>query len=245
MFNTTTRWRDPRVRRWTAHPARPIRYWLPTRSADAFNGWRDGRRGLPEVSGDEGRPPGTQRLAEIHGMTLSGSSAERLTFRARESAIREAREAARSRFEGAAGKLESAWSARQWVQRAPEEADLTSRRIGEPDLSAVEVRRRRRAEYDRRLRRAAEEYLAAQTANDTARHELELLDELLVVHRSIGLIRERRVREHALRRAALYWRHLVRVHPDGAALNGRLNPVGDDLPRWASPHGADDNDEVD
>jgi len=34
---------------WTRPPAKPTRYWLPTRLTDMGHGWLDGRRGLPRM----------------------------------------------------------------------------------------------------------------------------------------------------------------------------------------------------
>jgi hypothetical protein len=230
-----------RARRWTARPARPVTYWPGARVLDALSGRTDGRRGLPDAADDgPARSPATQRTTEVLGVVLGAIAGERLRLRTQEEQLKAARNDARTRLEGAVEQVEKCRTRYREASVPPPDDEFRRRRLGEADLPETEIRRRRAAEHDRSLAAVEGEYSRARREELSARHDLELMDEALSTHAAVGRIRELRLREHGRRRSALYWRHLLRVHPEGRRLNDRLQPVGPNLPAWAKEPGADD-----
>ncbi|MEU5907869.1 hypothetical protein ABZ780_26290 [Micromonospora sp. NPDC047467] len=240
-------------RKWTAAPARPVRYLPHQALADWFHGWRDGKRGVPalprQAAAEEdgtnlaGTIPGadfdqsrrlvtTPRLETLRRRAEEQIAKEEVVFlAARDPITRELRaltpaiEQWRRRAAEAAAKLSSA-------REAPADEDLKERRTAETDRPDSLVRQRRLAEHARRL-------ASAELAHERACGHLEVhlrrqaeITETLGHQKRAFQARKRRLEEHAGRRVATYWQQLVRSHDDGPELNSQLRPIGPELPGW-------------
>lgn len=234
---------------WTAPPARAIRYPLTERLADSYAGRRDGRLGLPSVPAEllgvgpenpAAEAPveagvSTNRLEQIrhaHHGRMQGELNAFLKFR----------EDMHARQIEAAGQVRAADAVvakrRKEVEVArtvPSEPELGVCRLAETkhERSPELVRRRRLGEHERHLQQAEERLAAAEADATKARVALDMVDSTVRNRWSLTVVRARRLHEHAQRRAHVYWRQLVRTHPQGDVLNGALARVGPDLPEWA------------
>lgn len=234
---------------WTAPPARTVRYPLTERLADWRAGWRDGRLGLPAVPAElldigPGNPAAEapaefavstnrlEQLRHVHRGRMQGELNNFLRFS----------EGMYARQTEAAGQVRTAEAAvakrRKEVEaarKAPSEPELAACRLAETmhERSPELVRRRRLGEHERHLLRAEERLAAAEADAVKARAALDMLDRTVRGRWSLTVVRACRLHEHAQRRAHVYWRQLVRTHPQGDVLNGALARVGPDLPEWA------------
>jgi hypothetical protein len=231
-------------RRWTRRPYRPVRYGIVVRIADAYAGHRDGSGGLPVVPpgepgaaagpGHPGARMGTPRLEAIRHRTREQIEQERIALERDQARWTERLLALGPRLaeltteeEILRGRLDAARAS-----LSPDE--LGRRRFAEGDRPATLVRSRRLAEQDRRQAELAAEHVTAVDRLAAARRSAAVLEQLTTRRTTVARARSRRLQEHACRRGATYWQQLLRSHPDGGALNGRLNPIGPDLPGWVT-----------
>lgn len=233
---------------WTSAPAKPIRYSLFQRIADRRTGRRDGRSGIPVVPADllsaggtDGSPPpvfDTGRLKELTARYRGAVTAVDATFQRFCEEQAEARNAAFAKLKLAESRLARAQAAYDEAAEPLTHEQLNTRRITESPLSDVHVRQRRRGEYDRARQAAAEQFDAAQQEFQDATAALRTIDMMIDGSRERAAGQARRLHWHAQRRAQVYWQHLVRVHPHGDVLNGRIEPAEPERPDWAMKDGA-------
>jgi hypothetical protein len=114
------------------------------------------------------------------------------------------------------------------------ETELGTRRTAEEHHSDMVVRRRRQAEHERRLRGVEQRLAAAEESAAAARAAFDEINRTVRDRWSLTLVRVRRLHEHAHRRANLYWRQLVRTHPQGGPL-ARVGPALPDRLRDDAP----------
>jgi hypothetical protein len=235
--------KDDRRDAWTAPPARPCHYPLRERLRDQYAGYRDGRRGLPRVdaptnenSGEDLHPHvGTPKLEELRRIARASMALERLAAERDCAAIVNARNEAGARELVEQAEVFAMRLAQRSVDASPRPGEnaLTARRFAEVDHPESLVRTRRAADHERNRDALEAAYDSARRAASDARRAEAEIKKLVEARREAARIRAMQLHEHAWRRVAVYWRQLVRSHPDGAALNERLKPVGPDLPAWA------------
>ncbi|MGX1612654.1 hypothetical protein ACWIF8_02030 [Micromonospora chalcea] len=240
-------------RKWTAAPARPVRYLPHHALADWFHGWRDGKRRVPalprQATDEEGEPvqastaPGsdfdetrrlvtTPRLEALRRRAEEQIATEDTVFLAVQDPLARELQALIPVVEEWRRKVVEAAAKLDLARQAPADEDLKERRTAEADRPDSLVRQRRLAEHARRLANAE---LAHERACDHLelhlRHRAEITETLRHQERAFQA-RKCRLKEHAGRRVATYWQQLVRSHDDGPELNSHLRPIGPDLPGW-------------
>jgi hypothetical protein len=194
-------------------------------AADADGGGAFGGSAVPRV--------GTPRLEELRRIARDRIAAEWLQAATDIAPAARPRSAASSRLAQAAELAESLWLRCEEAAKQLTEAELTERHQAELMHPEALVRARRRAARERRRAAAEAEYTAARREAESARQQVAAFDDLVARRWQVARIRAQRIHEHAWRRVAAYWRQLVRAHPDGPWLNGRIELVGPDLPEWA------------
>jgi len=235
---------------WTATPARPIRYSLFQRVADWRTGRRDGRNGIPAVPpelisanarpdfpvSDAPIPPAfrTSRLAELAEQYHGCVEDEYARFQRYRAEQAEEHNTAVARVEVADDELEQARSAYAAASTPLPDERLKTRRITEGQLPDVHVRQRRTGAHDRVLAAARERLDTATKEYHGATAALRTIDMRIDKRREWAAGQSRRLRRHEQRRKQVYWQYLVRWHPYGDVLNGRLEPAGQELPDWAT-----------
>jgi len=249
------------IREWLAAPARPVRYRLMDRLTDMYHGRRDGRRGLPpapatagaEVARPEGAAAwevgaaradgggaedgsgllGTPRLEELRRLANEQMAAEWEAGEYRRAALLEQLRQA----EAIAAPLAAhAADLRQRLEDRTEPAPvgwLRERRLAEAGYPESLVRARRLADHERSWVKAELEYLDAARRLSESERVATVLRDAVARQAAVARMRARREYEHACRRVAVYWRQLLRAHPHGPLLNGRINSAGPALPAWA------------
>jgi len=230
------RWlRRPAHQGWVRRPARPTRYRVADRVADAATGRRDGRRKIPYLPPEGTAPTGaisTRRIDELRRVAL-----ER-TARERENAIddcvplHQALEAAKSEAAAVTELAETRRADRVAAAERLTDAQLTERRSAEAELVETVVRARRGAARQRRIDKAESDLVALRQRQAAAEQQASMLQRLIADRWAAARTRAQRLHEHACRREAVYWQHLVRTHPDGARLNALIETIGPDLPEW-------------
>jgi hypothetical protein len=216
-------------------PARPVPYGLAARAVDWWNARCDARAGLPAVDG--GHPARrlayTPKLERLRHRAADAIEHELLRLERERATPARALAAVREQVPAAETVVAQARSALSDASRPLEETELQERRAGESRTDAAVVRKRRQLAHDRRIADRA-------AALDAAERELLRLrsteaDLVESIRRSelVAAARARRIHEHTWRRISAYWQHLVRRHPNGAALNAVLDVAGPDLPGWA------------
>lgn len=193
--------------------------------ADADAGGASGGSAVPRV--------GTPRLEELRRIARDRIAAERLQAATDIAPAARLRSAASSRLAQAAELAENLWLRCEEAGKQLTEAELTERHRAELMHPEALVRARRRAAQERRRAAAEAEYTAARREAESARQQVAAFDDFIARRWQVARIRAQRIHEHACRRVAAYWRQLVRAHPDGPWLNGRIELVGPDLPDWA------------
>lgn len=241
---------------WAAPPDEPLRYGLVARLQDTYQGWRDGRAGIPFlddeqyaadpgalVASDFGESP-VERAAPIEtpwtlGLYRRGDLqiGEEWIAHQRETALLTSWFAAAITRSAALGHtLEQATQRLADAARPLDAADLVARRPAElnpHDRTDVTVRARRLGDHDRRREAAQAAHLQAHERFGRAMVEVVVLGDLIQRRATVTKIRVHRIEDHTWRRISTYWRKLIRVHRSGAVLNSRLAPLAPSLPRWA------------
>ncbi len=229
--------------RWAAPPPKPMRYPPHHRLADAWHGWRDGRKGIPVIPAalldladgyteEQRQLVGTPRLEVLRRRCAELINVERERHdRSLIGAVGPAALAASiDSRQQAVDELRAQLAVRQ---TPPDDLALKERRSAEAERPDLLVRNRRLAEHARRLHTAASALAAAEQRRDEARERQVVTAQDHYHGERIVAARARRIHEHHWRRAAAYWQQLVRSHELGPQLNAMLRPVGPDLPSWA------------
>jgi ABC-type multidrug transport system ATPase subunit len=212
----------------------PIRYGQWRRWTDAYQGWRDGRAGIPARHNRPG-PVTTPHREALIRLAQDAFAREHLVYR--ELVAEPHRAIVSHRLRLAEARSAADW-ARQAFDREPVEptpADLRLRRIGEHAHPESVIVRRRKAEHRKVRARSQAAVIQAQAvvgqiAADLARSEQEAKQ----LHEA-AIIRVRRIHEYIHRRLAIYRRALVRAHPDGAWVNLVLSVEAPEIPGWVLP----------
>jgi len=215
-----TRWRRDKSRyeHWTSPPASPIPYGVGARLSDAYNGYVDGRSGLPDPQpGSADGLPETphSRLTRLRGSVQQLSESLRFLRK-------RAEEAAETGIDTLSRDLkaaeQNAADKRALFEAIPLELDAQAAgkwRAGELNTREDIVRSRRAAEHSR-LRLAAEaEYQAAAERVAAAHAALERAVEAANRDADVERIRREWIGLHTQRRNAAYLRRLVRSHRAG------------------------------
>ncbi|MEU6793111.1 ATP-binding cassette domain-containing protein [Nonomuraea wenchangensis] len=211
----------------------PLPYPARSRLSDWWNGFRDGREGIPARS-----PAAPHRqVTTPHRNMLLGragelyqleylSLQERLTVTT--SALAKAGADASARYEARLRGLEDLREAT--APLGAEERD--ARLLGDRDHPIGLVRKRRRNERERRIAQVRRSLAAVEESLARAEHVRDALTPLEEQLVEMASARARRIREHTERRIAAYLRPLLRRHPHPAWAAERLGgPL--DLPAWA------------
>jgi ABC transport system ATP-binding/permease protein len=214
-----------------------IRYGQRNRWADSFQGWRDGRAGIParQVTG---APPGPATTP--HREALIRQARDSFAYEYLEYHRLAAEPHRRTMAEQA--RLEAAESALTWATLAADmesgplaEVESRRRRLGEEHHPETVIVQRRHQEQRKFLARA--QAAVTRTQADVAAIAADLaqaLEEARQQHQA-AVVRVQRIHEHVHRRLAVYRRALVRAHPDGAWVNVVLSVQAPEIPGWALP----------
>jgi hypothetical protein len=229
------------TRRWVRRPAGPIRYRLVDRLVDIYHGWRDGVRGLPQVSQPDEyvdsapEPVGTARLEVLRRLTAERIAAELLQAEADIAPLSvQVVTETKAHAAVAAEWLDTTRTRYKQVTEPPSDGWRSIRRLAEEERKRPEalVVARRLDEQRKRELTARHELQGAAERSQRLQQRLSAADAMAQARMEAARIRAERLYEHGWRRCATYWQHLVRNHPQGRVLNGRLRPVGPEMPDW-------------
>jgi hypothetical protein len=221
---------------WDTKPHKPIPYWPGARLADRFAGRGDGNAAIPEL-------PAPGEVVDPHAATTPY-----LEIRRRHYLDRSEREhrhmlndlepvhrelaALREDIAGGDEKVSEIRKRLDAIPEEPDEAALKRRNVVEQQIDEALVHARRRREHHAgRARVLAEEQQALDRVR-ALRVEEARLAETIASRKEILATRVRQLHEHTLRRCGTYRHHLVRRHPDGAALIPFLDLALPTLPDW-------------
>jgi len=222
---------------WDTKPHKPIFYGPVARLADRFAGRGDGKAAIPAL------PVGPAEVIDAQAGTTPYLEIRRRHFL--DHSEREYRQmlidiepvfrqlaALRQDIVAVGEKVTEIRERPGSIPPVPAEAVLASRNVAEQRADEVLVRARRQREHDaRRAAVLAEEQQAVEKIR-ALRIEEARLTEMIAAREQILATRVRQLHEHALRRCGTYMRHLVRKHPDGAALIPFLYLARPALPDW-------------
>lgn len=214
-------------------PAGPIPYGMMTRAVDWWNARCDAKAGLPALAGTERRLAYTPKLERLRHRAADAIEHELLRLEQERSAPLRSLAAVREQIPMAETVATAARSALSDASQPLSATDREQRRAGESRTDAAVVAKRRELAHDKRI---AERAAALEDAErDLVRLRSTEADLVESIRRSevVAAVRARRIHAHAWRRISAYWQHLVRRHPDGAALNAVLAVAEPDLPAWA------------
>lgn len=224
-------------RAWTSPPAPVMPYRLVDRWADARQGRRDGRKGIPALPPEsdgqaepfEGKPEtvDTGRIRQLCSQAEVAMAVE-LDRGSWAIAKREqARDEAHSRVETARTRLDRAECR---LAEADRGADLGEQRAAELYRPAELVRNRRLAEWKRERAAAETAFFEAQRQHADATHQLNARERDVEAARAAVRLRVAAVRAHFARRIYAYWQHVVGAHPEGGRLNAAYLPAEPEPP---------------
>ncbi len=217
---------------------KPIRYGQGQRWADAFQGWRDGRAGIP-AKHSKAAPIGPATTPHREALIRQAQDAfgyEHLEYRRFVAGPHRRIMAERARLDAARSALSWARSAYDMESGLLTPEDTRRRRLGEehhPDAVIVE---RRRKDHQKLRARAQAAVTRAQT--DVMEIEASLAEAMQEAeqHHKAAVVRVERIHEYVHRRLAIYRRALIRAHPDGAWANAALSVQAPEIPGWALPN---------
>lgn len=217
-----------------SHDLRPVRYGRWKRWADAYQGWRDGRAGIPQAPKSPGPVTTAHREALIR-LAQDAFGREYVRYQTLSAPAHRTIMAERARL--ATAKLTLAAARAEIDRQAPDlsPADETRRRFGEAHQHEAVVLRRRRREH-RELRASLQERVRlAQREVGDIEAEMNRAIEEAKQHHKAAATRVGRIHEHIHRRLAIYRRALVRAHDQGAWVNAALSVDDPRMPGWALP----------
>jgi ABC-type multidrug transport system ATPase subunit len=213
---------------------RPIRYGQWLRWADAYQGWQDGRAGIP------GRPPLPGPVTTGHREALIRQAQDAFAFEY----LRYSEQVAdpHRRIMAEQARLDAASSALSWAESALDmetgaltEPERKRRRLGEEHHPDTVIVARRRREHEKLLRRARASVATARTGRAAVEASLaETREEARQLHLA-AVARVERIHEHIHRRLAVYRRSMIRAHDDAAWANAALSVRAPEMPSWALP----------
>lgn len=216
---------------------KPIRYGQWKRWTDAFQGWRDGRAGIPGKL-SAGAAPGPITTPHREALIRQAQDAfgyEHLAYRRLVAGPHRQIVADRARLEAARSALAWAVLGLDTDSRALTAAETTRRRLGEEHHPETVIVQRRLQDHHKLLGRTRAAVTRAQA--DVAAIETDLAQAMQEAqqHHQAAIVRVERIHEHIHRRLAVYRRALIRAHPDGAWVNAVLSVRAPEIPGWALP----------
>jgi hypothetical protein len=176
----------------------------------------------------------TGRLAELTAQYNGCVEDEHARFQRFQAEQADEHSATLARVELAESRLEQAQEAYAAASTPLPDERLNTRRFTEEQLPNVHVQQRRTGAHDRALETAEERLDAAKKEYHDATAALRTIDTRIERRREWAAGQARRLWRHEQRRKQVYWQYLVRWHPHGDVLNGRLEPAGPGLPVWAT-----------
>jgi ABC-type multidrug transport system ATPase subunit len=213
---------------------RPIRYSQWLRWADSYQGWRDGRAGIP------GRPPRPGPVTSGHREALIRQAQDAFAYEC----LRYSEQVAGThrKIMAEQARLEAASSALSWTESALDmetgaltESEIRRRRLGEQHHPDTVIVARRRREHHKLLGRARVAVASARAERTAVEVSLaEAKEEARELHQA-AVVRVERIHAYVHRRLAVYRRSLIRAHDDAAWANMALSPQAPEIPSWALP----------
>jgi hypothetical protein len=225
---------------WDTEPRKPIRYGLGARLADRFAGRGDGNAAIPDLPAapadvTDPQPVTTPYLEIRRRHFLDRSERERRHMLNDLEPVYHQLAAVRQEIADGAEKVAEARKRLAAIPEEPDDAALNSRNALEQHIHPALVHARRRREHHaRRAPFLADEQQAVAQLRALRVEEARLVKAIATREEILGT-RVRQLHEHTLRRCGTYRHHLVRKHPDGAALIPFLNLALPSLPDWL-PH---------
>ncbi len=222
---------------WDTKPHKPIFYSPAARLADRFAGRGDGNAAIPDL------PAGPVDIIDAQAATTPYLEIRRRHFLDRSEhehrhmlndlePVRRQLAALPQDIAGGEEKVTEIRKRLAAIPEKPDEATLNSRNAVEQHIDQALARARRQREHHaRRAKVVAEEQQAAEKVR-ALRVEEARLTGMITAREQILAARVRQLHEHTLRRCGTYRHHLVRKHPDGAALIPFLNLALPTLPDW-------------
>jgi hypothetical protein len=222
---------------WDTKPHKPIFYGPVARLADRFAGRGDGEAALPAL------PVGSAEVIDAQAGTtpyleirlrhfLDHSEREHRQMLIDIEPVLHQLVVLRQDIVATNEKVTETRKRLDGIPPVPAEAVLASRNVVEQHAEEVLVRARRLREHDARLAKVLAEEQQAVEKIRALRIEEARLTEMIAAREQILATRVRQLHEHTLRRCGTYMRHLVRRHPDGAALIPFLYLARPALPDW-------------
>jgi hypothetical protein len=224
---------------WDTKPQKPIFYGPLARLADRFVGRGDGNAAIPEITAAqldvaEPRPVTTPYLEIRRRHFLDRSEREHRHALNDLAPVQRQLAAVQQEIAGGEEKLASIRKRLQAIPEQPTDMALNTRNVVEQNIDKALVHARRRREHHAaRAAVVAEEQQAAERLRVLRVEEARLIKAIATRKEILGT-RVRQLHEHTLRRCGTYRHHLVRRHPEGAALIPYLNLALPDLPDWLS-----------
>ncbi|MBB5112528.1 ABC-type multidrug transport system ATPase subunit [Micromonospora echinospora] len=214
---------------------KPIRYGPFARAADWYQGWRDGRSGIPPRPRTRGH-----RVTTAHREVLIRRAQdafdheylrmETLLFGAGQTMV-----GAEARKRGSLAMLRRAEAESAALGRELTPEELGRRRTGEKAADPRIVADRRKREQHKRRTGVLTMIRDIHREVTDAEVQLARAGREATVQREVAYARVRRIHEHTHRRLAAYRRRLVRSHPDGPWVNQVLGVLDPEIPQWALP----------
>lgn len=213
---------------------KPIRYGQWLRWLDAYQGWRDGRAGIPA------RPPRSGSVSTGHREALIRQAQDAFGYEY----LRYSEQVAgpHRRIMAEQARLDAASSAVTWAESAFElessalsETESRRRRLGEEHHPDTVIITRRRREHRKLVGQASSALTSARAERAAVAASLaEATEEARQLHQA-AVARVERIHEHIHRRLAVYRRSLIRAHADAAWANAALTVQAPEIPGWALP----------
>jgi hypothetical protein len=222
---------------WDTKPGKPIRYGLGARFADRFAGRGDGNAAIPDLptiptDGADPQPVTTPYLDIRRHHFLDSSERERRHMLKDLEPVYHQLAAVRQKIAGGMEKVDQARKRLADIPQEPDDAALNTRNVLEQHIHPSLVHARRRREHHaRRAPFLADEQQATADLRALQVEEARLV-KVIATRKEILNTRVQQLHKHTLRRCGTYRHHLVRKHPDGAALISFLDLALPSLPDW-------------
>lgn len=216
---------------------KPIRYGQWKRWTDAYNGWRDGRAGIPARSPRSlsSGPVTTPHREALIRLAQDAFANEHLEYQRLAADTHRRIIAGHAQIEAARESLTWAQLATDMESRPLTGQEVRRRRLGEEHHPESVIVQRRRKDQGKLVAQARAAVTRAQS--EVAEVEAGLAEAMREAqqHHQVAVVRVQRIHEHIHRRLAAYRRSLVRTHPDGGWVNSVLSLLTPEIPGWALP----------